>query len=112
MELDASSRRLITIAVDWNRVGPSSPLCKNYAKISLPGDAALHVVNLHLRAPCAVPIPNTSKSVGCVSSRVWAEGQFLAAQRREGQALEVRLFVERLFDCEPNALIAICCDLN
>ena len=59
-----------------------------------------------------MPIPNTSKSVGCVSSRAWAEGQLLAAQRREGQALEARLFVERLFDCEPNALIAICGDLN
>ena len=94
-----------SIEIEWDR-----PLL--YAKISLPGDAALHVVNLHLRAPRAVPIPNTSKSVGCVSSRAWAEGQFLAAQRREGQALEARLFVERLFDCEPNALIAICGDLN
>lgn len=94
-----------SIEIVWDR-----PLL--YAKISLPGDAALHVVNLHLRAPRAVPIPNTGKSLGCVSSRAWAEGQFLAAQRREGQALEARLFVERLFDCEPNALIAICGDLN
>ncbi|WOJ91602.1 endonuclease/exonuclease/phosphatase family protein (plasmid) [Methylocapsa polymorpha] len=93
------------IEIEWDR-----PLL--YAKIALPGDVALHVVNLHLRAPRGVPIPNDRKNVGCVSSRAWAEGQFLAAQRREGQALEVRLFVERLFDYEPNALIAICGDLN
>jgi endonuclease/exonuclease/phosphatase family metal-dependent hydrolase len=99
-----------SIEIEWDR-----PLL--YAKISLPGEAALHVVNLHLRAPRAVPILNTRKSIGCVSSscissRAWAKGQFLAAQRREGQALEARLFVERLFDCEPNALIAVCGDLN
>jgi len=94
-----------SVEIEWDR-----PLL--YAKISLPGDAALHVINLHLRAPRAVPISERSKSVGCASSRTWAEGQFLAAQRREGQALEARLFAESLFDCEPNALIAICGDLN
>ncbi len=94
-----------SVEIEWDR-----PLL--YAKISLPGDAALHVINLHLRAPRAVPISGRSKSVGCASSRTWAEGQFLAAQRREGQALEARLFAESLFDCEPNALIAICGDLN
>ena len=65
-----------SIEIEWDR-----PLL--YAKISLPGDAALHVVNLHLRAPRAVPIPNTSKSVGCVSSRAWAEGH--SSQRKSGR---------------------------
>ena len=36
----------------------------------------------------------------------------VAAQKREGQAFEARLFIERLFDSEPNALIAVCGDLN
>jgi endonuclease/exonuclease/phosphatase family metal-dependent hydrolase len=94
-----------SIEIEWDR-----PLL--YAKIALPGDVALHVINLHLRAPRAVLIPDASQTVDRVSSRAWAEGQFLAAQRREGQALEARLFAERLFDCEPNALIAICGDLN
>jgi endonuclease/exonuclease/phosphatase family metal-dependent hydrolase len=93
-----------SVEIEWDR-----PLL--YAKISLPGDTALHVTNLHLRARRAVPIPSRSK-VSCASGRTWAEGQFLAAQRREGQALETRLFVERLFDHESNALIAICGDLN
>jgi endonuclease/exonuclease/phosphatase family metal-dependent hydrolase len=94
-----------SIEVMWER-----PLL--YARIAMPNGAALHTVNLHLRAPRAVRIPDKSERTGCVSSRAWVEGQFIAAQRREGQALETRLFIERLFDSEPNALIAICGDLN
>jgi len=42
----------------------------------------------------------------------WAEGFFLAAVKRAGQALEARLLVDRLFDAEPRALIAVCGDFN
>jgi endonuclease/exonuclease/phosphatase family metal-dependent hydrolase len=42
-----------SVEIEWDR-----PLL--YAKISLPGDTALHVINLHLRAPRAVPIPGIS----------------------------------------------------
>jgi len=94
-----------SIEVMWER-----PLL--YARIAMPNGVALHTVNLHLRAPRAVRIPNKSERTACVSSRAWAEGQFIAAQKQEGQALEARLFIERLFDSEPNALIAICGDLN
>lgn len=82
-----------------------------YARIALPSGAPLHVVDLHLRAPRAVPVPGSSDAERR-SSRSWAEGQFLAAQKREGQALEARLFVERLFDAQDNPLIAVCGDLN
>lgn len=82
-----------------------------YARVALPNGAPLHVINLHLRAPRAVPVPGGSDAERR-SSRSWAEGQFLAAQKREGQALEARLFVERLFDAEENPLIAVCGDLN
>jgi endonuclease/exonuclease/phosphatase family metal-dependent hydrolase len=94
-----------SIQITWER-----PLL--YAKISLPAGTALHVVNVHLRAPRAVPIPDRTGRTSVASSRAWAEGQFIAAQKREGQALETRLFIERLFDLEPNALIAVCGDLN
>lgn len=94
-----------SVEVMWER-----PLL--YAKISLPGSAALHAVNLHLRAPRPVPLPNFQEKTASASSRAWAEGQFVAAQKREGQALETRLFIERLFDREPHALIAVCGDLN
>lgn len=87
------------VEVAWDR-----PLL--YACIAAPDGAPLHVINLHLRAPRAVPL----QEVG--SSRSFVEGQFLAAQKREGQALEARLFVERLFDADPAARIVVCGDLN
>jgi endonuclease/exonuclease/phosphatase family metal-dependent hydrolase len=93
------------IEITWER-----PLL--YSKIAMPAATALHIVNLHLRAPRAVPIPNPEEKTASASSRAWAEGQFIAAQKREGQALEARLFIEYLFDLEPNALIAVCGDLN
>jgi endonuclease/exonuclease/phosphatase family metal-dependent hydrolase len=82
-----------------------------YACVTLPDGRPLHVINLHLRAPRAVPLYG-GDSCPAASSLAFAEGQFLAAQKREGQALEARLFVERLFDAEPNARIAVCGDFN
>jgi predicted extracellular nuclease len=32
--------------------------------------------------------------------------------KRDGQALEARLYVERLFDDDPDAMIAVCGDFN
>ncbi|HXY59892.1 MAG TPA: endonuclease/exonuclease/phosphatase family protein [Methylocystis sp.] len=77
-----------------------------YARIETNG-AALHVLNLHLRAPRPVPL-----SHDLAPGRAVAEGQFLAAQKREGQALEARLFIESLFDREPQARIVVCGDFN
>lgn len=80
-----------------------------YARIAPPQSAELHVMNLHLRAPRAVPLPGGS---GLGAEPAFAEGQFLAAQKRDGQALEARLFVDRLLDAEREAQIAVCGDLN
>jgi endonuclease/exonuclease/phosphatase family metal-dependent hydrolase len=80
-----------------------------YARIALPDGAPLHVIDLHLRAPRAAPIPGIADPH---SSRAFAQGQFLAAQKREAQALEARLLVERLLDEESAPLIAVCGDLN
>ena len=79
-----------------------------YAGVSAPG-GLLHVINLHLRAPRPAPIV-TARGVGSSRSRV--EGQFVAAMKRDGQALEGRLFVETQFDADPAARIAVCGDLN
>ena len=84
-----------------------------YAALALPDGRRLHAINVHLRAPLAAPIPG--QKLTALSWRTaggWAEGFYLAALRRSGQALEVRLFVERLFDREPDALIAVCGDFN
>jgi len=90
------------IDISWDR-----PVL--YAAINIPNGRRLHVVNLHLRAPRPVPVP-TARGEG--SSRALIEGQFVAAMKREGQALEARLFAEAIFDAEPDALLAICGDFN
>jgi endonuclease/exonuclease/phosphatase family metal-dependent hydrolase len=82
-------------------------------EIELPGGSVVTVVNLHLRAPLASSIagqklePFVWKSVGG-----WAEGFFLSAMRRAGQALELRLLLEQMFDVEAHPLIAVAGDFN
>jgi endonuclease/exonuclease/phosphatase family metal-dependent hydrolase len=93
------------IEITWDR-----PLL--YARISAPDGKPLHIVNLHLRAPRAVPFPGDGTATTGDVSRAYVEGQFVAGQKREGQALEARLFVERLFDAETRARIIVCGDLN
>lgn len=81
--------------------------------VELPGGELLTVINLHLRAPLAAAVPGQKlepfvwRSVGG-----WAEGYFLAAVQRAGQALEVRLCLEQLFDGDPHRLIAVAGDFN
>lgn len=73
----------------------------------------LHVVNVHLRAPLAAMVRGQKlSSVAWRSTAGWAEGFFLAAVKRAGQALEARLLVDRIFDAELEALIAVCGDYN
>jgi endonuclease/exonuclease/phosphatase family metal-dependent hydrolase len=93
-------------AVEWDR-----PILG--ASIALTGGRRLHVVDLHLRAPLAAPVPGQKRSSLTWNSVAgWAEGFFLATMKRAGQALETRLFIERIFDREPDALIAVCGDFN
>lgn len=93
-------------AVGWDR-----PLL--YACIAPPSGPPVHVLNLHLRAPLAASIPG-QKDEPFVWKTVsgWAEGYYLSAMKRTGQALEARLAIEALFDAEPDAAIAVCGDLN
>jgi endonuclease/exonuclease/phosphatase family metal-dependent hydrolase len=93
-------------AVEWDR-----PIL--YARLQLAGGQALHVVNVHLRAPRAAFIAGQkSDSQTWRSMPGWAEGFFLAAVKRSGQALEARLLIDRLFDADPGALIIVCGDFN
>jgi endonuclease/exonuclease/phosphatase family metal-dependent hydrolase len=92
--------------VEWNR-----PIL--LASIALPDGRLLHVVNLHLRAPLAAPVPGQKADAArWYSVAGWAEGFYLATLKRAGQALEARLLIERLFDNEAEALIAVCGDFN
>jgi endonuclease/exonuclease/phosphatase family metal-dependent hydrolase len=83
-----------------------------YVQLALPEGRALHLLDLHLRAPRAVFLPGGKQDGSWRSTAAWAEAYMLAAQKRQGQALEARLFVESIFDADPDALIAACGDLN
>lgn len=83
------------------------------AAVALPNGARVHVLNLHLRAPLAAHIPGQKEDAFAwrtVSG--WAEGFFLAAVKRIGQAFEARLAVEQILDADPQALICVCGDCN
>jgi endonuclease/exonuclease/phosphatase family metal-dependent hydrolase len=83
------------------------------AALDLGAGRRLHVINLHLKAPLAAAIPGQKETAFVWKSVAgWAEGYFVAALKRAGQALEARLAIERLFDEEPEALIAVCGDFN
>jgi endonuclease/exonuclease/phosphatase family metal-dependent hydrolase len=84
-----------------------------YAAVGLPGGRRLHILNLHLKAPLAALVPG-QKEAPFVWRTVggWAEGFFLASVKRSAQALEARLVIERLFDAEPDALVAVAGDFN
>ena len=94
-----------SVDVSWDR--PAL-----YLRIDNAGGAPLHIVNLHLRASRAAPIFAGASAADNRSTAGWAASFFLAAQKQIGQALEVRLAVDRLFDREPTARILVCGDMN
>jgi len=94
------------VRLEWDR-----PL--QHLTLTLPDGRRLHVFNVHLRAPLAMAMPGQKSGPFTWRSVAgWAEGFFAAALKRAGQALELRLAVERVFDAEPGALVAVCGDFN
>ena len=94
------------VAVEWDR-----PFL--HAELSLDGGRRLHLFNIHLRAPRAAYLKGQKIAQGVWASvGGWAEGFYLAEMKRAGQALEVRLAVEAVFDADPEALVAVCGDYN
>jgi endonuclease/exonuclease/phosphatase family metal-dependent hydrolase len=99
---NAASRQ----TVEWDR-----PIL--HVVLDVGGGRKLNVFNLHLRAPRAALVPghkidkNSWNDLGG-----WAEGFYIAAIKRSGQALEARLAVEKIFDADRSALIAIAGDFN
>lgn len=102
----AFPRPAAELSVEWDR-----PLL--HALVELAEGRRLHVINLHLRAPRAAFLAGQKGGHGVWASvGGWAEGFFLAALKRAGQALEARLVVEEIFTKEPDAMIAVCGDFN
>ncbi|MEM7554228.1 MAG: endonuclease/exonuclease/phosphatase family protein [Cyanobacteria bacterium P01_A01_bin.84] len=83
------------------------------AKIKLPNKKILNVINLHLKSklPSSIPGQKVNRFTW-KSSAAWAEGFFLSSMRRVGQALETRILVDKLFDEDEAALVAVVGDFN
>ncbi len=82
-------------------------------EIDLPDGVRLTVINLHLRAPLASAIPG--EKIGPFhwrTMRGWAEGYYLSAMKRSGQALELRLVVDEILRASPRALVVVAGDFN
>lgn len=102
---NAPAAKFSPVEVSWDR--PAL-----YLRIDDGTRAPLHLINLHLRASRAAPIVAGMPAAQNGSTDGWAMGFFLAAQKQIGQALEVRLTVDRLFDQQSEARILVCGDMN
>jgi endonuclease/exonuclease/phosphatase family metal-dependent hydrolase len=92
--------------IEWDR-----PVL--HGTIALPGGRRIEVLNLHLRAPIASFIPGQKLDAARWRTTAgWAEGFYLAAVKRAGQALEARRAVDRIFAENPESWIAVCGDMN
>jgi endonuclease/exonuclease/phosphatase family metal-dependent hydrolase len=82
-------------------------------EVELPGAKSLDVINVHLRAPRASPIPDEKvDSATWRTTSGWAEGYFISSLKRTAQALELRLLVDEILAREPERLIAVAGDFN
>ncbi|VVB72847.1 Endonuclease/Exonuclease/phosphatase family protein [uncultured archaeon] len=84
-----------------------------HARVKLPNNMTIDVINLHLksRRPTNIQGHKLSERTWKTASG-WAEGVFISSMKRIGQALETRILIDRLFDEDPCALIAVCGDFN
>jgi len=93
------------------KIGWERPIL--YVKLDLGLGRVLHVINLHLKSKIPTDIAGQKKDTYTwKSASGWAEGAFLSVMKRVGQALEVRMLVDEIFDAEPNAWVAVCGDFN
>lgn len=93
-------------AIGWER-----PLL--HCEIDVDGGRTLHVIVVHLKSKLPTPIAGQGpKDFQWLTASGWAEGSFISSMKRVGQALELRRFVDSLFDNDPDALIAVAGDFN
>lgn len=93
--------------IDWER----SLL---YSQHTLPNGQTLHLINVHMKSKLASTIPGQKQdSYTWRTISAWAEGSFISAMKRVGQALQARLLIDQIFDNHgEEALIGICGDFN
>ncbi|MCB8981872.1 MAG: endonuclease/exonuclease/phosphatase family protein [Ardenticatenaceae bacterium] len=88
-----------------------------YVKLDLDAGRFLHLLNVHLKSKR--PSPVEGQNLGTYAWRTmagWAEGSFISAMKRVGQALELRVLIDDIFDKldvsgEPKYIVA-CGDFN
>ncbi|MDP6566913.1 MAG: endonuclease/exonuclease/phosphatase family protein [Alphaproteobacteria bacterium] len=84
-----------------------------YARLDVGDGRGLDLFNVHFRAPLAAFIPGQkSQPFAWKSVAGWAEGYYLAAMKRSGQALETRLAIESCFERDDGALVCVAGDFN
>lgn len=105
-KMTAEPQDAIAKAVTWER-----PIL--YAKIKLDDTRSLDLINVHLKSRLPTDIPGQKQDqYTWKTASGWAEGSFLSSIKRVGQALEVRILIDKLFDADEDALIAVCGDFN
>jgi endonuclease/exonuclease/phosphatase family metal-dependent hydrolase len=76
------------------------------------GGSTIDVINLHLKSRRPSTIKGQLDGYSWKNASAWAEGFFISAMKRVGQALEARILIDKIFDQNEDALIVVCGDLN
>jgi predicted extracellular nuclease len=81
--------------------------------VQLPDGKDLNVITVHLKSKNPTDIPGQKQNTFVwKSASAYAEGAFLSAMKRMGQAVEVRMLIEKIFDADADARIVVCGDFN
>ncbi len=84
-----------------------------YCKIKLTENRFLHAINLHLKSKNPTTIKKRKEGWKWLTHEAWAEGYFLSAVKRVGQALETRRLLDRLMKDKPEEqFVAVGGDFN
>lgn len=85
-----------------------------YVQLDLGDGRLLHVINVHLKSKLATQIPGQKiDSYTWKTVSAWAEGSFISAMKRVGQALQARMLIDSIFDTHGlDSLIVIAGDFN
>ena len=106
-------RRLTALPaeLDAQPIGWERPIF--HAKVQIPGQPLLHVINLHLKSRLPTPIEGQRlDTYRWRSVAGWAEGSFLSSLKRVGQALETRVLIDEIFDADLDARVVVAGDFN
>jgi endonuclease/exonuclease/phosphatase family metal-dependent hydrolase len=85
-----------------------------YTQIDIGSGRTLHLINVHLKSKIASSIPGQKiDNYTWRTVSAWAEGSFISAMKRVGQALQARLLIDNIFDTHGlGSLIVIAGDFN